>query len=159
VGLLVRHRARLCWSFLAYSSTSLVGNRLVMGWPEVFFTPWFWSLKASVYSVLCAAVAIEIVALTFSEFPRARRRILTAAVSVACIAGFGLILPGDITQHSTYLSWLTFIIPSIEIAILFVYALILGFAFYYRIPLHPFHRGLMVGFALYFGADPAVLAL
>jgi hypothetical protein len=157
VGLFVQHRARLCWSFLAYCFAVLLGNRLVVLWPETFFRGWFWSLKATVYGVLCAAVAIEIALLTFSQFPRARKRMLAVVACMTAFGGLGLLLKA--IAEDGYWTRLGVLVPSAEIGVLFLFAAVLGFAFYYRVPLHPFHRGLMVGFALYLGVDPAVLAL
>ena len=37
-GIVARHRARLCWSFVAYLAVVLAGNSLVSFWPARFFT-------------------------------------------------------------------------------------------------------------------------
>ena len=46
VGLVVRRRAAVCWTFVAYLSTILVCNSLISFWPEIFFTKAFYLLKA-----------------------------------------------------------------------------------------------------------------
>ena len=48
LGMVVRGRIGLCWSFAAYVLAILVGNTLVTLSPERFYTPAFWVLKQGV---------------------------------------------------------------------------------------------------------------
>jgi hypothetical protein len=150
LGLIVHRRHRLCSAFVAYTVAVTIGNRLVMTWPDTFFTSWFWSLKEVVYGVLKVAVVAQIGLLTLSEFPRARRLFvwLIAVVSAAALAA-------QFAPHSVrsgYLTWLSVVSPRGQVAVLTLIAVTLGLVAYYRVPVHPFHRALLLGFVLYLGA-------
>ena len=51
-GLLVRGRARLCWSFAALVAATLTGNILIQTLPRHFWTIEFWMFKEMVYAAL-----------------------------------------------------------------------------------------------------------
>lgn len=157
-GLLVSRRHRLCRSFLGYACACLLSNRLVAIFPETFFTPWFWTLKESVYVAFKFAVAAEIGLLTFWAFPRARRIFWALLIGLGLVVVLAQLLPAA-AKPGDIIPWVSALSPRGQAGMLWILAGVVSLAAYYRIPLHPFHRGVLLGFALYLGAYTVSLAL
>jgi hypothetical protein len=157
VGLYIRRRDSLCRSFAAYLAVALVCNRLVSVWPQMFFAEWFWGLKESLYSAFKLAVAMELALLTFSQFPRARRLMLTWSVAVVALALLLQLAPHEMGVG--YVAQLTVAMPRGQIGLLCLLATFVFLAFFYRVPIHPFHRGVLAGFALYLVASAVLWTL
>lgn len=157
IGLLVRRRERLCWSFLAYCSACLIGNRLSMHWPEQFFTPGFVALKEAVYNVLKLAIVTEIGLRAFESFPRARRHMLVIMLGFGVLASAAVLVGHE--QGDAYWSLVAVQTARNQAVLAALFALVVGTARFYRLPLHSFHRGLLIGFALYLATYTSGLAV
>jgi hypothetical protein len=158
LGLLARRRARLCWTFLAYLLTLILGNCLT-GWlPETFQTPWFWTVKTTVYAALRGLIALEIALLTFSGLPRARLRAELTLAAVLAVALGTTMLPGHVAGYP-YLAMLGLVAPRGTAASLWLFLAVLAVAWWHRAPVHPFHRSLLVAFTLYLGTKTWLLGL
>jgi hypothetical protein len=147
-GLFVRGRARLSWAFLAYLVAVFLGNRLVTWWPDRFWNYYFYQGKEATYASLTVLAAFEIALLTFAMFPVARRRATLAmlAVLVLSLAAADLHLDGAAFAWLRSLGLLT---PGGQAGRLWLFVIPALVATYYRVPLHPFHRSVLAGFALY----------
>lgn len=155
VGLVVRGRARLCWSFTAYALAILVGNSLASFWPEQFYTPSFWVLKKGVYDALKMAIALELAGRAFEAFPGAKRT--ARLVLVALLATSTLVLTA-LTPPSSYLTlweWQ----PGIATAALWLLAATALLVVWYQVPVHEWQRAIMLGFAPYLLVFVTVLNL
>ncbi|MGE0453854.1 MAG: hypothetical protein AB7O37_11975 [Vicinamibacteria bacterium] len=145
-GLFVRRRAALCWSFVAYLMAILVCNSLISFWPDRFFLLWFYILKESLYDLLKLAIAAELAFRTFKAFPgaRARARLLLAPL-VAALVGVLLLKalqsdPGvTVLRHH----------PLGQTATIWLFAAMSLLAVWFHVPVHPFHRALLMGFTSY----------
>lgn len=157
VGVLVRGRGRLCWTFLVYLVAVFLGNRLTTWWPEQFYTRGFWTFKSVVYTALDWAIALEVGLLTFAVAPRARRRAL-ALMGVVALAGLAaaLLLPAT---TGGYLHVLGVLAPTVETGALWLLLAVIGVASWHSLPLHPYHRAIVFGRALYLTFDVVILAL
>ncbi len=157
VGLWVRGRWRLCWSFDAYLIVILTCEMLVICWPRLFFTPGFWMVKEALYDLLKLGIAFELAWRTFRVFPgagSAARRIaglivvVTTVVTVAASGG-GL----------SYLTVAGELHPRVINGTIWLLAATLGLAQWYRVPLHPFHRALLASFGAYLAVFSVLLHL
>jgi hypothetical protein len=157
-GLLTRRRARLCWTFLVYLLAMAVGNQLVFWRPDVFQTHGFWTAKATAYAVLRTLIALEIGLLTFSAMPRARRRAELVLGAVLVIALAVAVQPA-VADGYTYLVMLGVVAPRLTATSLWLFAAVLGVAYWHRAPVHPFHRSLLLAFTLYLGAATWLLGV
>jgi len=158
-GLLWHRRDRLCRSFFVYALAVFLGDRLIVTWPERFDTARFWLFKEALYWVLKLAVATEIGLLTFARLPRARNA-LSALVAGLAVAALLVQLVPAAAKPGDRMAWLSVASPRGQASLLVVLlAVVLTAAQYYRAPLHPFHRSLLVGFALYLIAYTAALTL
>lgn len=151
VGLVARRRARLCWTFFFYLVALVVGNRLDIWRPDTFHTWAGWTAKTAVYTAMQALIAVEIALLTFSGLPRARRRAELALGFVLCVALVVTLLPE--TSSYPYLTMLGKVAPRGSTTSLWLFVAVLVMAGRHRAPLHPFHRKLLLSFAVYLGLE------
>jgi hypothetical protein len=146
-GVLARRRLRLCWSFAPFLAAVLIGNRLVTWWPETFYTRSFWTLKEAVYSVLILGVALEMAFLIFHQrFAGAAPRVrltLFAILGVTVLSLVGVTAPGS------YRTSLNDLIPRVYLGAFWLFCTTALLAVSYRLPLHEYHRALVLGFSAY----------
>jgi hypothetical protein len=158
-GLLVNRRYRLCRSFLAYALLVFTTDRLILGWPETFDRATFWYVKEGAFWVLKIAIAAEIGLLTFARLERART-ILTVLVATLVIAGSTVQLVPIQAKPGDAIAWVNGVIsPRGQTGILVLLAAVLVLAAFYRVPIHPFHRSIVLGFALYLFAYTGALTV
>ena len=144
-GLLVRGRARLCWSFAFYAAAILVGNTVASLWPAGFYNPSFWVLKQGVYDALKMAVALELAWRAFEAFPGALR---TARVTVLAFLAVSALALGALTPPSSYMTlweWQ----PRIATAALWLLTATALLVVWYQVPVHDWQRAIMLGLAPY----------
>jgi hypothetical protein len=60
VGLLWRGRARRSPAFTVYLAGLVVASVLMLGWPQIFWTPRFWRVTDPIALALLAATAVEV---------------------------------------------------------------------------------------------------
>jgi hypothetical protein len=145
-GIVLRHRARLCWSFTAYLSVILVGNSLASFWPERFVTDWFWNLKQALYDVLKMAIAVELTYRAFHAFPGAQamaRRLLFAVLVLTSAALMGV--PRDTSYPAGFLEWE----PRVLMGTIWLLNGLAILVVWYRVPLQRYHKAILLGFVPY----------
>ncbi len=142
VGLLVTRRIRLCRTFGLFVLALLVGNRLATWWPGQFHTQQFWILKQGIYAVLKVGVALSLAAVAFMEFPRARRIARLGIVAVA-VLGAGWVALGP---NQSYTAWVTIVAPRMDVTGGLCMLVVLGVAYWYRLPLISWHWTIILGF-------------
>jgi hypothetical protein len=151
-GLIIRGRARLCWSFLAYLTAVMIGDAMMAYlWPERFLTHEAWITSQTLYAMLRILVAFEIAAVAFQAFPRARTRVLVLLAIIGSITAFVVASPVAL-EHSggyMYLAVAERIQPALQIGSLWLFVAIIALAGWHVIPLHPFHRDVVTAFVLY----------
>ncbi len=145
VGLVVRGRARLCWSFPAYGLAILVGNSLATFWPDRFYTPSFWVLKQGVYDILKMAVALELAWRAFAAFPGALR---TARLVLLALLAVSTLALGALTPSSTYADLWTWE-PGTATAAIWLLTATALLVVWYQVPVHAWPRAIMLGFVPY----------
>jgi hypothetical protein len=114
-------------------------------------------LKRTVYNGLQALIALEIAILTFSGLPRARVR-----VELLLLVVLGVALIADLLPQATgypYLAMLGFVAPRGVATSLWLFVSVLAAAAWYRAPVHPFHRSILLAFTLYLGLETFLLKL
>jgi hypothetical protein len=149
IGLAARGRWRLSPFFAGYVASNLV-SVLPYLWPQRFYTQAFWILLQAVHDVLKIGAVLEIIWRTFRVFPGAasatRHAVLTllAATMVAAVA-----TPLANRPATAYETTVEDFHPRVMDGTLWVIAAALGLAWFYRIPLHPFHRTVLTTLAIY----------
>lgn len=145
-GIIARRRWGACWSFTSYLAVILICNSLVSFWPERFYQAWFWFVRTALYDALKVAIAIELAYRTFQAFPGARatvRRVIFAllvATSVALVA-----VPWDMTYSAALSDWE----PRVLTGTIWLLNALAVVVIWYRVPIHAFHKAILLGFVPY----------
>lgn len=155
IGLLVRRRLGLWRSFGVYLGVVLVCNRLIRLWPETFYTSAFWDVKTALYTSARGLMALELALLMFGVLPRVRARALGWIALI--LAVLGLVSLGRIPGHPD-VEAVGGLGPWLQLAGLWMLAVVPALAMRYRLPMHPFHRMVLVGFGLYLVVYSGLLA-
>jgi len=151
-GIVARHRARLSWSFVAYLSTIVVSNTLISVWPDTFFVPSFYLLKQALYDCLRLAIAIELAYRTFQAFPGAQstaRRVVFALLAVTSLALMGV--PSGLSGGSPglYATALKEWEPRVMTGTIWLMNGVALLVIWYRVPIHAYHKAILLGFVAY----------
>lgn len=158
-GLLLRGRARFCRLFTCYLFVMLLSESLVMVWPSLFWTWSFWLFKQAVFDVLKIATALELAYWIFLGFPGAAERargvvfLFLVATLIAVIA-----LPNEIgrDQAGYFLGQLR---ARLGVGTAWIFTALAALVRWYRIPLHPMHRTLIISFTGYLLVFSTVMKL
>jgi hypothetical protein len=154
VGLCVRGRLRLGYSFPAYVLAVLVLSSLIGLRPERFRTWSFYWGKESVYSVLKVAVALELTVRVFQAFPAAQRAAKGAllVVSAITVAAVWAASPDPALSRGGQAQWADLVLalyPRITNGTAWLFGALFAVILYYRLPLHPLHKAIAFGFMAY----------
>jgi hypothetical protein len=144
-GLVVRGRARLCWSFAAYLFAILVGNSAASLWPDRFYTGSFWVLKQGVYDALKMAVALELAWRVFESFPGAMRTVKVVMLALLAVSTLSLAALTPPSSYMTLWDWQ----PGVATAALWLLTATALLVVWYQVPLHDLQRAIMLGLAPY----------
>jgi hypothetical protein len=144
VGLVRTGRWRLCVGFLGYA-LALISLGPLQTWCPRFNTWAYWSFKETVYSALKLALSAELAARVCRDFPGAKARAERYMLLVLLLVGAGLVL------KPWSRDWLQILLgdhlASIAVGSLWLLVSTAIVVRHSRLPVHPFHLGLLVGFA------------
>src|SRR5262249_7335564 len=162
IGLVVRGRSRLSWFFASYLALNLANGILVLGWPELYFGPRSYIAVQGLQDVLKLAIALEVARSTFRLFPGAQRTShrLTLAI-LALTAAWVWIAQLTTSEPSYYQVAINVMSPRVQSGVLWQMVATLAVAWWYRVPVHPYHAVLLTSFALFqafYGALVTMLA-
>jgi hypothetical protein len=152
-GLGARGRFRLCWTFGPYLATAAIADLLMTVWPDQFHTQLFWLGQALVIDGLRFALALELSYRTVRAFPTALstvRGVLLGVLLLTLWMVFSAI--GDLASPEgtpilePLISRVEPLVLSGSIWLLTGIALVI---LWYRLPVHPLHKAILVGLVPY----------
>jgi hypothetical protein len=151
IGLFVRRRLRLVYSFPVYLVAVMVLSSLSGLWPARFNTWSFYWFKQWVYTVLETAVALELTVRVFQAFPAARRTargtfLLVLAVTVVAVWSAPT---GQTAGARVQEQWADLVLalhPRIANGTAWLFGALFALILYYRLPLHPLHKAIAFAF-------------
>jgi hypothetical protein len=149
-GILQRRRYRSCWMFVVYLVAIAVTDLLPTIWPERFFTGSFWLVRESLHNIARFGVALELAYWTFRAFPGARstaRALLLLLVATSF--AFVLAAAWDLPRLPEYSDILTQLQPALLRGTLWLLVGIACLILWYRLPVEPMHKGILVGLVPY----------
>lgn len=154
-GLVVRGRARLCWCFSVLLSLALVGSLLPVI-SDRFYVWDFWAYRQIFYSGLYLGMALELSLKLFpAALPRARLRAVTVACGGCLLTAAVAVLAADGSARNILVA----VLPALRAGAAWLLASLLVLAVYFQVPIHSFHKVVMVGTALYHCTFVALLGL
>jgi hypothetical protein len=151
LGLLVRRRLSDWWFFSLYLLAVVA-----LGWvyplrPD-WYSPNFYQVKEVIYNLLRFAMALEIGLRIFRSFPGA----LAAArrlVFVVLLATLVAILLVDVHGYQTFVRDVQ---PRILNGAVWLFSGLAGLILWYRLPLKPFYKGIVLSYVPYLLASTAL---
>jgi hypothetical protein len=152
-GVTVRGRASVCWTFVLYLGVIAVADLLMLLWPDRFWRLWFYMSKELVIDVLRFAVALELTYRTFRAFPSARATargvlLLVLVITLAIVVvGTGDLEPAEGGPALGPLA--TRVQPRVLNGSIWLLTAIAGLILWYRLPVHPLHKAILVGLVPY----------
>jgi len=156
-GLVVRRRLRLSWAFATYLLLIAAADTVVLLWTERFYQHAFWTAKEAVLAAIRMLIVIEIGTLVFQVLRTARAQLVALLMAVAGVSAVGLnLIPA---AGDPYMEWVERLEPLSSLATLWLLCCLAGLARYYSVPLHPFHRDVLLGLALYMVTSGSTYAL
>jgi hypothetical protein len=152
-GVVVRRRVGVCWTFVPYLGFNVAADLLVLIWPEHFYRQWFWVGSQLVINVLRFALALELTYKTFRAFPSARataRGVLLGVLLITLVivfAGTGHLEPPEGAPALGPL--ISRVQPRVVNGALWLLIAIAGLILWYRLPVHPLHKAILMGYVPY----------
>jgi hypothetical protein len=147
-GLFVRRRQGLCVSFTVYLGAVLLSDTLVLLWPERFHFWSFWVLKESVHNLLKFGIALELTLRTFRAFPAARKTAAGLVLGVLALTWVSVGPPGPWKATRAEEMALN-LQPYVLAGTLWLFIAISMLILWYRLPVAPLHKALLLGFVPY----------
>lgn len=157
LGLWRTGRWRMAYAFTLYVTLVLVLGPLQTWVPSTFNNWTYWSFKQAIYDVAKLALAIELACRICRHFPGARASVERWLLVVLLSMAAGLIWHP--WSSDPVLTWAGEIRARAAIGTLWLFAVTLAAARHYRLPVHPFLMGLLVGLGGYLAVFGALLRL
>lgn len=147
-GLFARRRQGLCVSFTLYLAAVILSDALVLLHPSRFHSWDFWVLKESVHNLLKFGIALELTVRTFRAFPAARK---TAAGLVLAVLALTWVSVGPRPRLvvGRPLELALNLQPYVLAGTLWLFVAISSLILWYRLPVTPLHKALLLGFVPY----------
>ena len=147
-GMFVRRRQGLCVSFTLYLSAVLLSDALLLARPLQFRNWEFWVLKESVHNLLKFGIAVELTLRTFRSFPAARKTAAGLMLGVLMLTSLNVWLgpPPDPARTRELALGLQ---PYVLAGTLWLFIAISALILWYRLPVNPLHKALLLGFVPY----------
>jgi hypothetical protein len=146
-GMLARGRVRSSLAFTSYVVFVLLTDSAIGFWPETFYNRHFWLFRENGVAVLRLAVALELAHWTFRGFPGAAataRWVVFLLLAITCVGMVAMPV-----EDATYHSLVDETVPRIANGTVWLLTAISGLVLWYRLPLAPFHRAILLGIAPY----------
>jgi hypothetical protein len=147
VGLFARRRLGLCVTFTLYLGAVLLSDGLVVLWPALY--TWdFWVLKESVHNLLKFGIALELTLRTFRAFPAARKTAAGLVLGVLGLTWLSVGPPSPLKAAGPQEVALN-LQPYALAGTLWLFIAISALILWYRLPVAPLHKALLLGFVPY----------
>ena len=147
-GLFARRRQGLCVTFTLYLGAVLLSDGLVVLWPRQFHYWGFWVLKESVHNLLKFGIALELTLRTFRAFPAARKTAAVLVLGVLVLTWLSVGPPSP--RKATGAEELALNLqPYVLAGTLWLFIAISTLILWYRLPVAPLHKALLLGFVPY----------
>ena len=148
-GLVVRRRYAACYSFFLQLVAVLASDLLLVFWPDPFYTKKFWLIKDSVLYLLALVIAVELTIRTFRAFPGAHwtaRRLLFAILALTTALAV-LAFPREPSDITSTLAEQVY--PRLLNGAVWLFTGIAALILWYRLPVDPLHKAILIGFVPY----------
>jgi hypothetical protein len=133
--------------FTLYLGAVLLSDGLVVFRPAQFHTWDVWVVKESVHNLLKFGIALELTLRTFRAFPAARKTAAGLVLAVLVLTWLSVGPPAP--RKATGLELALDLQPYILAGTLWFFIAISALVLWYRLPVAPLHKALLLGFVPY----------
>jgi len=144
-GLVVRRRYAACYCFALLLVSVLISDLMMGLWPDRFYTKRFWLIKEGFLHVLTLAVALELTFRVFHAFPGASwtaRRVFIAVLGLTALMAIQVFPWGQSEPTSTLAEQ---VFPRVLNGAVWLFAGISALILWYRLPVDPLHKAILIG--------------
>lgn len=146
VGCLVRGRYRTWWFFFLYLLTVLATECLTLLAPVRFHTPDFWRAKETAITGLRFAMTCEVGLRTLRAFPGAMATARRMVLLILLVTLAALVSRPPPTQFEGFVGELQ---PRVLNGTAWMMMAIAGLILWYRLPVRPFHKAILLSYLPY----------
>jgi hypothetical protein len=155
IGLFVRRRHAVCWSFTAYVAAVLIPQILEVAWPSHFYTKELWLLKEVVHAFLKFAIILELSVRILQRFPGAFAA--GERVGLAVVMIVYLVVVSVPAGDAGYQEIAGRLLPRVLNGTIWLFVALSAVVLWYRLPIQPLHKAILVGFVPYLLAFSVVM--
>ena len=145
-GCVARARYRAWWFFFLYLVTVLVTECLTLAAPERFHTPEFWRAKETAITALRFAMACEVGVRTMRAFPGALATARRMVLLILVVTLAALVSRPPPAQFAGFVGEL---LPRVLNGSAWLMMAIAGLILWYRLPVRPFHKAILLSYLPY----------
>jgi len=152
-GIAVRRRIGVCSTFVVYLGVVAAADLLMLLWPDRFWRLSFFVSKEFVINVLRFGVALELTYRTFRAFPSARAAargvvllVLMVILAIVFVGSKDLEAPDGAPALGPLI---TRVQPLVVSGSIWLFTAVAGLILWYRLPVHPLHKAILVGLVPY----------
>jgi hypothetical protein len=147
VGLAVRRRYDVAYTFTFYLSMVFATELLILVWPERFYRKAFYLDKENLINALRFGVALELMYRTFRAFPSAHRTARLVFLTLLCVT-LVAVLPATAHQPDVY-TLVNKVQPRVISATVWLITALAALILWYRLPVESFHKAILLGWVPY----------
>jgi hypothetical protein len=145
-AILTRRLDKLCYSFPLYLLGSIVSTLLLATWSDGVFDWQLFLLQHAVDVVLRLAVGIELSVRLFRSFPAVTMRARGIIVFLVTMTTLAIVA---VPSEPGFLKPAAEILPRVATGSIWLFTATTLLIAWYRIPVHPFQKAILIGFAVY----------
>jgi hypothetical protein len=143
-GLFARGRWATCYSFTVYLAAVLGPEAVFAAWPARFYTHELWTVKELVHSILKFAIVLEVAFRVLRAFPGARA---TAGKVILGMAGLVYAVVANVPPRPGEPA--PELLPRVLSGTIWLFVAVAAIVVWYRLPVDPLHKAILVGFVPY----------
>lgn len=148
LGLVIRRRSSFCRSFLFYAAWVLTSHVVIARWPHLFLNIACFMVSETVVFAAKVLIAVEIAHKSFSALDRARPWEIAALAGVLLATALTEWFASAVALND-FGTFVGIVNPRRQAGTLAMFAVVVAAVSWYRIPLHPLHRAILIGFGVY----------
>ena len=148
IGLTIRQRYDVAYTFTIYLIVVFVTELLTLVWPDRFYRRAFYLQKENVINALRFGVALELMYRTFRAFPAAHRT-ARAVFLVFVSVTLAVVMAATTRDQPDLYTLVNKVQPRVITATVWLLTALAGLILWYRLPVETFHKAILLGWVPY----------
>jgi hypothetical protein len=146
LGVLVRRKLGLWYSFGAFVFVLVVTSVLIAVWPTEFYNQDFWRPKETGLNLMRFVMALELAYRTFRSFPGALSTLRWVVLLVLGATFVAVLAVGGSVDDRAFLGEMQ---PRVVNGAIWLFSAIAALILWYRLPIHPFYKEILLSYVPY----------